>query len=76
MQIGQHKEAAEYLLTALSMQQKNFSNGGNAAASIGQSTSIWNTLSQIVKSYLGRQDLLDACEQKNLEVFHQHFDFE
>lgn len=52
----------------------------------GQSDSVWNGLKLLLSSYstnnlfnvtfvVRREDLLAACEQRNLDAFRQDFDF-
>ncbi|KAL2916416.1 hypothetical protein HK105_204172 [Polyrhizophydium stewartii] len=88
IQIGQHREAAEHLLGALSVQASSMaqvmhSNKGKGRAGdfdpslIGssQSETVWTTLRLLCDTYLQRSDLVDACDARDLEAFRAGFDF-
>ncbi|KAF9583508.1 hypothetical protein BGW38_009302 [Lunasporangiospora selenospora] len=84
--LGQHREAAEHLLSALSLQ-----NAGDAARGVmvgssaigrqpdggvgGMSQNIWETL-KMAMYMLGRTDLAHRCETtRDLDAFREEFDF-
>ncbi|KAF8937591.1 hypothetical protein EDD21DRAFT_316632 [Dissophora ornata] len=84
--LGQHQEAAEHLLSALSLQ-----NAGDAARGLmvgvstagaqpdggigGMSQNVWDTL-KMTMYMLGRTDLAQRCEtSRDLDAFRNDFDF-
>ncbi|KAG0226333.1 hypothetical protein BGX31_007348 [Mortierella sp. GBA43] len=84
--LGQHREAAEHLLNALSLQ-----NAGDAARGLmvgvstagrqpdggvgGMSQNVWETL-KLTMYMLGRNDLAQRCETtRDLDAFRDDFDF-
>ncbi|KAF9176805.1 hypothetical protein BGZ51_009475 [Haplosporangium sp. Z 767] len=84
--LGQHREAAEHLLSALSLQ-----NAGDAARGLmvgsssvgpqpdggvgGMSQNVWETL-KMAMYMLGRSDLAQRCETtRDLDAFRDEFDF-
>ncbi|KAF9915224.1 hypothetical protein BX616_006630 [Lobosporangium transversale] len=85
--LGQHREAAEHLLSALSLQ-----NAGDAARGLmvgaastagsqsdggigGMSQNVWETL-KMTMYMLGRADLAHRCETtRDLDAFRNEFDF-
>ncbi|KAI1311056.1 hypothetical protein EDD11_003563 [Mortierella claussenii] len=84
--LGQHREAAEHLLSALSLQ-----NAGDAARGLmvgssasgahpdggigGMSQNVWETL-KMAMYMLGRNDLAQRCETtRDLDAFRDEFDF-
>ncbi|KAF9272895.1 hypothetical protein BGZ68_001995 [Mortierella alpina] len=84
--LGQHREAAEHLLSALSLQ-----NAGDAARGLmvgastagpqpdggigGMSQNVWETL-KMAMYMLGRTDLAQRCETtRDLDAFRGEFDF-
>ncbi|KAF9576067.1 hypothetical protein EC968_000134 [Mortierella alpina] len=84
--LGQHREAAEHLLSALSLQ-----NAGDAARGLmvgastagpqpdggigGMSQNVWETL-KMAMYMLGRTDLAQRCETtRDLDAFRSDFDF-
>ncbi|KAG0083344.1 Peroxisomal membrane signal receptor PTS1, partial [Podila epicladia] len=84
--LGQHREAAEHLLSALSLQ-----NAGDAARGLmvgastagaqpdggigGMSQNVWETL-KMAMYMLGRSDLAHRCETtRDLDAFRDEFDF-
>jgi len=84
--LGQHREAAEHLLSALSLQ-----NAGDAARGLmvgssaagpqpdggigGMSQNVWETL-KMAMYMLGRTDLAHRCETtRDLDAFRDEFDF-
>ncbi|KAF9972379.1 hypothetical protein BGZ73_004528 [Actinomortierella ambigua] len=86
MDLGQHREAAEHLLSALSLQ-----NAGDAARGLmvgastagqapdggvgGMSQNIWETL-KMAMYMLDRPDLAQRCESsRDLDAFRGDFDF-
>lgn len=79
MNIGEVHEAAEHLLEALSIQSGNNDLyetldkvEGNGAEAM--STSVWETL-RVALNIMGRNDLLDKCDSRDLEFFRNHFEF-
>ncbi|KAJ2453457.1 hypothetical protein EV183_002210 [Coemansia sp. RSA 2336] len=83
--MGQHREAAENCLIALSLQQREMQTmdqKGKAAQvdgtammpASGMSTTIWNAL-QLSMYMLGEPKLAEACEKQNLDAFREKFDF-
>ncbi|KAJ2644962.1 hypothetical protein GGH99_008335 [Coemansia sp. RSA 1285] len=87
--MGQHREAAENCLIALSLQQRELqtmdekgkaANVGDTAAvrglpgSSGMSATIWNAL-QLSMYMLGEPTLAEACERQDLDAFRSKFDF-
>ncbi|KAJ2212625.1 hypothetical protein EV179_004529 [Coemansia sp. RSA 487] len=84
--MGQHREAAENCLIALSLQQRELqtmdekgkaAHMGTAANTIpgsGMSATIWNAL-QLSMYMLGEPKLAEACEQQDLNAFRAKFDF-
>ncbi|KAF9171775.1 hypothetical protein BGX21_009807 [Mortierella sp. AD011] len=84
--LGQHREAAEHLLSALALQ-----NAGDAARGLmvgstsklpqsdggvgGMSQNVWETL-KMTMYMLGRSDLAQRCEtSRDLDAFRDEFDF-
>ncbi|KAI8990311.1 hypothetical protein BDB01DRAFT_842040 [Pilobolus umbonatus] len=83
MNLGQHKEAAEYLLSALALQQEAALSAGQAAGNIdavntsnvcGTSDSIWSSL-RLLMYMISREDLAAECDHHNLDAFRSSFDF-
>ncbi|KAJ2660939.1 hypothetical protein IWW48_002644 [Coemansia sp. RSA 1200] len=87
--MGQHREAAENCLIALSLQQRELQTmdeKGKAAnvsdttaarglpGSSGMSATIWNAL-QLSMYMLGEPKLAEACERQDLDAFRSKFDF-
>ncbi|KAJ2849663.1 hypothetical protein IWW36_002467 [Coemansia brasiliensis] len=83
--MGQHREAAENCLIALSLQQREMQTidkKGKAAQvdnaamipASGMSTTIWNAL-QLSMYMLGEPKLAEACEKQDLDAFREKFDF-
>jgi peroxin-5 len=85
IQIGQYREAAEHLLGALDIQQSELErikqatnapdNNGFQALQEHQSNSVWSTLRILVDTYVKRQDLVAACDNRDLSKFKKEFDF-
>lgn len=88
IQHGQYHEAAEHLLGALSIQQNDMNqiiettNSNNITVSPdtfnlhhGQSMNVWSTLRLLLDTYIRREDLVSACDVKDLEAFRKDFDF-
>ncbi|KAI9002371.1 hypothetical protein BC832DRAFT_520999, partial [Gaertneriomyces semiglobifer] len=82
IQMGSHKEAAEHLLGALSVQEANIESvmgdrkdmpdmGLHAV----QSGTVWSTLKMVMDGHLRRHDLALACERRDLSAFKNDFDF-
>ncbi|CAO3578573.1 unnamed protein product [Absidia cylindrospora] len=86
--LNQHKEAAEHLLTALALQQQD-DMGQSAAITAstpmvdqtgqlsipgGMSTNVWDSL-RMVMFMMKREDLAVQCDRRNLDVFRSEFDF-
>ncbi|KAI9482299.1 hypothetical protein BX667DRAFT_466442 [Coemansia mojavensis] len=83
--MGQHREAAENCLIALSLQQREMQtmdqkgkaaqvDGAAMIPASGMSTTIWNAL-QLSMYMLGEPKLAEACEKQNLDAFREKFDF-
>ncbi|KAI9028930.1 hypothetical protein CLU79DRAFT_736753 [Phycomyces nitens] len=72
MRIGQHKEAAEHLLTALALRQRNF--GTNPPEISTAQDSLWSTLKMIM-FMLNDDELAIQCDTQNLSAFKAKFDF-
>ncbi|ORZ25688.1 hypothetical protein BCR42DRAFT_12631 [Absidia repens] len=86
--LNQHKEAAEHLLTALALQQQDDmgqSAAINASTTMvdqtgqlsipgGMSTNVWDSL-RMVMFMMKREDLAVQCDRRNLDVFRSEFDF-
>ncbi|KAJ2705721.1 hypothetical protein FB645_002211 [Coemansia sp. IMI 203386] len=70
--MGQHREAAENCLIALSLQQRDQQTNGPQAT--GMSTTIWNAL-QLSMYMLGEPKLAEACEKQDLDAFREKFEF-
>lgn len=69
-----YKEAAEHLLTALNHQASSIARSGiNVSSPANQmSSTIWITL-RMVMSLMGRQDLQQAIDNRDLEVLNREF---
>lgn len=69
-----YKEAAEHLLTALNHQASSIARAGiNVSSPANQmSSTIWTTL-RMVMSLMGRQDLQQAIDNRDLEVLNREF---
>ncbi|KAJ2837255.1 hypothetical protein FBU31_001177 [Coemansia sp. 'formosensis'] len=83
--MGQHREAAENCLIALSLQQRELQGmdeKGRAAhidasrtvPARGMSSTIWNAL-QLSMYMLGEPQLAESCEKQDLDAFRSKFDF-
>ncbi|KAI8887626.1 TPR-like protein [Backusella circina FSU 941] len=76
----QHNEAVEHLLTALALQQSNdggaslMEEGNTMNMPGGMSDSIWGTLRMLMKS-MNREDLANQCDKRNLDSFRGEFNF-
>ncbi|KAJ1820664.1 hypothetical protein LPJ75_000893 [Coemansia sp. RSA 2598] len=70
--MGQHREAAENCLIALSLQQRDQQANGPQAT--GMSATIWNAL-QLSMYMMGEPKLAEACEKQNLDAFREKFEF-
>ncbi|KAL0277190.1 UNVERIFIED_CONTAM: hypothetical protein PYX00_004556 [Menopon gallinae] len=67
--LGANKEAAEHLLTALNQQAKVNTTRGKVGV---MSESIWTTLKFVV-NLLGKYELLQAVESRDLETLNKEF---
>lgn len=69
-----YKEAAEHLLTALNHQASSIARSGiNVSSPANQmSSTIWITL-RMVMSLMGRQDLQQAIDNRDLEILNREF---
>ncbi|XP_055603473.1 peroxisomal targeting signal 1 receptor [Uranotaenia lowii] len=69
-----YKEAAEHLLTALNHQASSIARAGiNVSSPANQmSSTIWITL-RMVMSLMGRQDLQQAIDNRDLDVLNREF---
>ncbi|KAJ1557903.1 hypothetical protein HK096_004692, partial [Nowakowskiella sp. JEL0078] len=70
IQMNQYREAAEHLLGALNVH----SSGNNQMSKLEpnvnvMSTSVWNTLLQVVEGHLNRPDLAEFCYKQDLNAF-------
>jgi len=77
MNINEVKEAIEHLLGALSIQSGNNDFYGGEGIGDGpdaNSTSVWETLRTALIT-LGRKDLLEKVDNRDLEGFRNYFDF-
>ncbi|KAJ1820733.1 hypothetical protein LPJ60_003044 [Coemansia sp. RSA 2675] len=83
--MGQHREAAENCLIALSLQQRELQSmdekgkaahidASRAAPARGMSSTIWNAL-QLSMYMLGEPQLAESCERQDLDAFRSKFDF-
>ncbi|KAJ2558132.1 hypothetical protein EV175_000937 [Coemansia sp. RSA 1933] len=86
--MGQHREAAENCLIALSLQQRELQTmdekgkaahistaaAANTLSGSGMSSTIWNAL-QLSMYMLGEPKLAEACEKQDLGAFRSKFDF-
>ncbi|CEG80445.1 hypothetical protein RMATCC62417_14783 [Rhizopus microsporus] len=85
MNLGQHREAAEHLLTALALQQSNDNATGGGAVMIddhgntvnvpgGMSENVWSSLRMLMLT-MNRDDMVKHCDNHNLDAFRAEFDF-
>ncbi|KAI7906056.1 uncharacterized protein BX663DRAFT_498628 [Cokeromyces recurvatus] len=84
MNLGQHREAAEHLLTALDLQRAAAMSAGQAARAAeksilvdvpnGTSDGIWDSL-RLLMYMMSREDLAAECDHRNLDAFRGQFDF-
>ncbi|KAI9489477.1 hypothetical protein BDB00DRAFT_843113 [Zychaea mexicana] len=82
--LGQHREAAEHLLTALAIQQTVDAaqgasvlvdeQGNNVPVQGGMSDNVWDSL-RMLMFMMNREDLASQCDKRNLNVFRAEFDF-
>ncbi|KAG2206128.1 hypothetical protein INT47_003777 [Mucor saturninus] len=84
--LGQHREAAEHLLTALALQQSNDgSNGAGGSVMIdeqgntvnvpgGMGDNVWSSLRMLMLT-MNRHDLARQCDQHNIDAFRSEFQF-
>ncbi|OBZ86413.1 Peroxisomal targeting signal 1 receptor [Choanephora cucurbitarum] len=81
--LGQQREAAEHLLTALALQKSNSGSDGSVMVddkgqSIpipgGMSDNIWSSLRMLMSS-MSREDLANECDRHNLDAFRSSFEF-
>ncbi|KAK4514258.1 uncharacterized protein ATC70_001848 [Mucor velutinosus] len=84
--LGQHREAAEHLLTALALQQSNDgSNGAGGSVMIdehgnqvsvpgGMGDNVWGSLRMLMLN-MNREDLARHCDNHNLNAFRSEFEF-
>lgn len=83
MNLKAYKVAVEHFLTALVQQSQaditGFSSSASASSASNKeiksqqmSETIWNTL-RLALSYLDRSDLIDACQQKDLDSLRKEF---
>ncbi|KAJ2884533.1 hypothetical protein H4R27_002034 [Coemansia aciculifera] len=83
--MGQHREAAENCLIALSLQQRELQSmdekgkaahidASRTAPARGMSSTIWNAL-QLSMYMLGEPQLAESCEKQDLDAFRAKFDF-
>ncbi|KAG1222267.1 hypothetical protein G6F68_020689 [Rhizopus microsporus] len=85
MKLGQYRESAEHLLTALSLQQSNkgladgttrlgLDRNNSISISGGTSDNIWRTLRMLMLT-MNRDDLAKHCDSHHLDPFHVEFEF-
>lgn len=84
MNLGQYKEAAEHLLTALALQRAASLSAGKASCAVeqgeplhipnGTSAGIWDSL-RLLMYMMSREDLAAQCNHHNLDAFYGQFDF-
>ncbi|KAG0169135.1 Peroxisomal membrane signal receptor PTS1 [Apophysomyces sp. BC1015] len=82
--LSQHREAAEHLLTALALQQAGDSNpsssvmidqsGNQVSFPNGMSDNVWDSL-RMLMFMMNREDLAEQCNVRNLSAFRGVFDF-
>ncbi|KAI7851498.1 hypothetical protein BDC45DRAFT_486575 [Circinella umbellata] len=81
--LGQHREAAEHLLTALAIQQTADAQGASAMVDEqgnrvpvqgGMSDNVWDSL-RMLMFMMNREDLAGQCNNRNLDGFRGEFDF-
>lgn len=77
MNLKAYKEAAEHLLTALNLQATSSARSGlvNASknnTSMQESDTIWSTLKMVI-SLMGRRDLQEMLDMRDLKALNQHF---
>ncbi|CAG0880873.1 unnamed protein product [Darwinula stevensoni] len=72
--LGAHKEAAEHFLYALSFQSAARGLHGQMSSTL-MSSSIWSSL-RMVLSLLGRRDLFQAVDDRDLKRLNQEFPFQ
>ncbi|KAI8646124.1 hypothetical protein BD408DRAFT_449884 [Parasitella parasitica] len=80
MNMGQHQEAAEHLLTALDLQRAAAPSAASAARAFESgiyaetSDGIWDCL-RLLMYMMSREDLAAQCAYRNLDTFRGQFDF-
>ncbi|KAI7897532.1 uncharacterized protein BX663DRAFT_444931 [Cokeromyces recurvatus] len=79
--LGEHREAAEHLLTALAIQKSNDNgsiimneDGNKIPVYGGMSDNVWGSLRMLMLN-MHREDLVKACDDHNLDAFRSEFDF-
>ncbi|KAI9020071.1 hypothetical protein CLU79DRAFT_756987 [Phycomyces nitens] len=82
--LGQHREAAEHLLTSLALQQAGDAStsaavmsqqkGGIGGSSGAMSENVWDSL-RMVMYMMNREDLASQCDRRNLDAFRGVFEF-
>ncbi|KAI8989460.1 hypothetical protein BDB01DRAFT_542994 [Pilobolus umbonatus] len=82
--LNQHREAAEHLLTALALQRSNDNNIGSSSRmngngnypnmSNGMSDNVWESLRMLMMT-MNREDLAHQCDQRNINAFRSDFEF-
>ncbi|KAI9254574.1 hypothetical protein BDA99DRAFT_518754 [Phascolomyces articulosus] len=81
--LGQHREAAEHLLTALAIQQTADAQGASMMVDEqgnripvqgGMSDNVWDSL-RMLMFMMNREDLAGQCDKRNLDIFRGEFDF-
>ncbi|KAG1447924.1 hypothetical protein G6F56_009104 [Rhizopus delemar] len=83
--LGQHREAAEHLLTALALQRTSEGSGNQGSTMIddhgktinvpgGMSDNVWASLRMLMVT-MSRDDLAKQCDNHNLDAFRNEFDF-
>ncbi|KAI9316480.1 hypothetical protein BX666DRAFT_2019503 [Dichotomocladium elegans] len=81
--LGQHREAAEHLLTCLAIQQTNDTQqpqlmvdeqGKRVPIQSGMGDNVWDSL-RLLMIKMNRQDLAEQCDKRSLDSFHGEFEF-
>ncbi|GAA5805472.1 hypothetical protein HPULCUR_010988 [Helicostylum pulchrum] len=84
MNLGQHQEAAQHLLTSLAHQRAAALTAGQCSNSIensfsidipnGTNDNIWNSL-RLLMYIMNFEDLATQCHHRNLDAFRERFSF-
>ena len=74
IQLGSYKEAAEHLLGALSIQSSSTRELPLKEVA-NRDGILWSALKMLMDSYIRRTDLMESCDNKDLDAFRGDFDF-